>query len=86
MEKTTSLTYASGTVGYAGSNYTIWACDPVGTDGLHIFLQDSDNLMAVFLKVGYTTINGSQLGSVTSMITTLGNPPDISTFGATLTS
>ena len=86
MEHITTLSFASGMVNFAGSSYTIFASDPVGPDGLHIFLQDADNIMAVFLKVGLTFVNGVKPASVSAIIASLGNPPDISTFGANLIS
>jgi len=86
MEQITTFAFASGMVTYAGSSYTIFACDPVGPDGLHIFLQDADNIMAVFLKVGLTFVNGVKPTSVEAIIAALGNPPDLTTFGANLIS
>jgi hypothetical protein len=86
METSISLTYSSSQVTYQNSAYTIYATDVVGPDGLHMFLQDSDNLMAVYLKVGYTSINGTQPASVEDIIAALGNPPDLTTFGANLIS
>jgi hypothetical protein len=86
MEQATTLLYSAGVVTYSGNSYTLFASDPVGPDGLHIFLQDADNMMAVFLKVGLTFVNGVKPNSVSAIIAALGNPPDISTFGTNLIS
>jgi len=62
---------------FENADYTISAYQNLGSDELHLFIQNEQNSMVIFLDTKMTTVNETSFVSMEEMLIALGNPVEI---------
>jgi hypothetical protein len=69
------LFYINGFVIHNEIEYSAIGYQLLGTEGLHIFLQNNEYNTAIYLEINLTMINDVVCTSTDQIIESLGNPP-----------
>jgi hypothetical protein len=72
-----NLIYNSGILTFENANYSIIGYQNIGNEGIHLFILNETNSMAIYLSVETTTVNDDTFETLTELLTALGNPVEI---------
>jgi hypothetical protein len=73
----TNLLFNSGNLTFENAIYQILGFQVVGTDGLHLFIENENNSIIIFLQFEMTTVNEISFLTMEEMLAALGNPTEI---------
>jgi hypothetical protein len=73
----TNLLFNSGNLTFENAIYQILGFQPVGPDGLHLFIENENNSIIIFLQFEMTTVNEISFLTMEEMLAALENPIEI---------
>jgi hypothetical protein len=72
-----NLIFNNGILTFENADYTISAYQNLGFDEMHLFIQNEQNSMVIFLDTKTTTVNETSFVTMEEMLIALGNPVEI---------